>query len=258
MPLGRIDKSLDRAAFQQIADELRVAIQSGEYAPGSSLPSESQLMTHFGVARMTARQALQVLKAEGLVIAEHGRGVFVRQRPPVRRLAADRFARAKRAQGKAAFTVDAEASSRAGSVDGVHVSVERPSAEVRERLQLMGRDRVVVRDRRYLADGRPVETAVSYLPASIARGTKIVEIDTGPGGIYARLEELGHTLSHFTEEIDARMPTPDESKALALPPGVPVIHLVRVAYDTDSRPVEVCDTVMASDAFVLSYDFPAT
>lgn len=257
MTLGRIDKSLDRSAFQQIADELRRAIESGEFAPGSALPSEAQLMEHFGVARMTVRQALQVLKAEGLVVAEHGRGVFVRQRPPVRRLAADRFARANREQGKAAFTAETEAESRVGSVDRVKVSIEPPPAEIRARLQLTRRDRVVVRDRRYLSDGRPVETAVSYLPASIARGTKIAEPDTGPGGIYARLEELGHQLSHFTEEIDARMPTPQEITVLALPPGVPVIHLLRVAYDTDERPVEVCDTVMASDAFVLAYDFPA-
>lgn len=257
MVLGRIDKSLDRSAFQQIADELRRAIGSGDFPPGDALPSEAQLMEHFGVARMTVRQALQVLKTEGLVVAEHGRGVFVRQRPPVRRLAADRFARANRKEGKAAFTAETEAESRVGSVDRLRVSIQPPPPDVRARLQLTGRDRVVTRDRRYLSDGRPVEIAVSYLPASIARGTKIAERDTGPGGIYARLEELGHELSHFTEEIDARMPTPEERAALALPPGVPVVHLLRVAYDTDDRPVEVCDTVMASDAFVLAYDFPA-
>lgn len=255
--LGRIDKSIDRPAFQQIADELRRAIHSGEFSPGDALPSEAQLMEHFGVARMTARQALQLLKVEGLIVSEHGRGVFVRQRPPVRRLAADRFARALRDQGKAAFTGETEAESRVGSVDRLKVSTAAPAPAIRTRLKLTGRDRVVVRDRRYLSDGHPVETAVSYIPADIARGTKIAEPDTGPGGIYARLEELGHQLSHFTEEIEARMPTSAEAAALALAPGVPVIHLVRVAYDVDDRPVEVCDTLMASDAFVLSYDFPA-
>lgn len=257
MTLGRVDKSLDRSAFAQIADELRRAVQADEYSPGDALPSETQLMEHFGVARMTVRQALQVLKGEGLVIAEHGRGVFVRQRPPVRRLAADRFARAHREQGKAAFTVETEAESRLGSVDSLRVSIEQAPRVVRDRLRLAGRDRVVIRDRRYLSDGRPVETAISYLPAAIAKGTKIAEPDSGPGGIYARLEELGHVLGHFTEEVDARMPTPAETAALALSPGVPVIHLVRVAYDTDDLPVEVCDTVMAADAFVLAYEFPA-
>ena len=39
--------------------------------------------------------------------------------------------------------------------------------------------------------------------------------------------------------------------------AVPVFHLVRTAFDVDGRAVEVCDTVMAADAFLLSYELPA-
>ncbi|MFC7469755.1 UTRA domain-containing protein [Actinomadura keratinilytica] len=118
--------------------------------------------------------------------------------------------------------------------------------------------RVLARRRRYLLDGRPVEFATSYLPLDIARGTQIAEPNPGPGGIYARLEELGHQLDHFEEEIRARMPSPSEVKTLQLASGVPVIHLIRTAFDTAGRAVEVCDTVMAADAYVLSYQLPAT
>lgn len=52
-------------------------IRSGELAPGDRLPSESQLIEEFGVARMTVRQALGVLRIEGLAEARHGSGVFV-------------------------------------------------------------------------------------------------------------------------------------------------------------------------------------
>ena len=57
--------------------------------------------------------------------------------------------------------------------------------------------------------------------------------------------------------MTARMPTPDEARLLSLRPGVPVFRLVRTAYDMDGRAVEVCDTVMASDAYQLSYELPA-
>jgi GntR family transcriptional regulator len=99
--------------------------------------------------------------------------------------------------------------------------------------------------------------AVSYVPADIARGSRIAEHDTGPGGIYARLEELGHLLDHFSEEIRSRMPLRDEARALRLAPGVPVFRLIRTAIDTAGRPVEVCDTIMSSDAYVLCYELPA-
>ncbi|MFF7158663.1 UTRA domain-containing protein [Streptomyces sp. NPDC008139] len=133
---------------------------------------------------------------------------------------------------------------------------ERPAQDVAARLG--GPRRVLAPRRRYLLDGRPVEFATSCLPLDIARGTPIADPKPGPGGIYARLEELGHRLDHFDEEIRARMPAPAEVKLLRLATGVPVIHLIRTAYDTESRPVEVCDTVMAADAYVLAYQLPAT
>lgn len=62
---------------------------------------------------------------------------------------------------------------------------------------------MVIRSRRYPADDRPIEVAVSFLRLSIAEGTVIVETNTGPGGICARLEDAGHVLDHFVEEVTA-------------------------------------------------------
>jgi GntR family transcriptional regulator len=254
--LGALDPTSDRAVFRQIADQLREAIDKGRFKEGDKLPSETELVEHYGVSRMTVRNSLSVLQGEGLVVSEHGKGVFVRPRPPVRRLASDRFARRHREQGKSAFTIEAEAAGSRPEVDNLEIKEERPTQDIATRLG--GARRVLARRRRYLLDGRPVEFATSYLPLDLARNTPIAEPNPGPGGIYARLEELGHHLDHFDEEIRARMPSPTEVKTLHLAAGVPVIHLVRTAYDTEGRAVEVCDTVMAADAYVLAYHLPAT
>ena len=82
-----VDPASDRPVYKQIADHLREAIGRGRLLEGDQLPSEVQLMSHYGVARMTVRHALRLLQAEGLITAEHGRGVDVRARPPGRRLA---------------------------------------------------------------------------------------------------------------------------------------------------------------------------
>ncbi|AGP56217.1 GntR family transcriptional regulator [Streptomyces rapamycinicus] len=253
--LGVLDPTSDRAVFRQIADALREAIDKGRFREGDKLPSETELVDHFGVSRMTVRNSLSLLQQEGLAVSEHGKGVFVRPRPPVRRLASDRFARRHRDQGKAAFTVEAEAAGSRPEVDNLEVKEERPSPDISARL---GSPRkVLARRRRYLLDGRPVEFATSYLPLDLARNTPIAQPNPGPGGIYARLEEMGHRLDHFDEEIRARMPSPAEVRTLQLASGVPVIHLVRTAFDSEGRAVEVCDTVMAADAYVLAYQLPA-
>jgi GntR family transcriptional regulator len=254
MTTRRIDPASDRSVYRQIADHLRSDIENHKLAPGAQLPPESVLVNDYGVSRVTARRALAVLVTDGLVIAEHGRGWFVRRRPPVKRLSSDRFAR--RREGKAAFTVDMEASQRQFSVEVIYVGEGKAPDDIADRLGLSSGDRALIRRRRYLTEGQPIEYATSYIPLDIASGTPIAEPNPGPGGIYARMEDQGYVFERYDEETTARMPTEEESRILSLPAASPVLHLVRTAI-ASGRPVEVCDTVMDSAAFVLFYSLPA-
>ncbi len=257
MALGSIDPTADRPVYLQIADRLREAIDSGTFGPGDQLPSERALMDQFLAARGTVRQAIAVVKAEGLVDIEHGRGAFVRRLPPVKRVAHDRFARRHREAGNAAYLAEMAADGRTASVEVLRVAPEEAPTNVAARLKLDPGATVLVRHRRYLADGYPMELATSFVPWELAKGTAMTQENPGPGGIYARLEETGHRLRRFVEEVTARMPTPEEARSLSIGSGVPVIAVARTAVDVDERPVEVCDTVMAADRYVLSYELPA-
>jgi GntR family transcriptional regulator len=250
----RVDPASDRAVYRQVADDLRAGIAAGRYQPGSAVPSEARLVEEYDVSRVTARRALAELERQGLVRPEHGRGWIVRSRPPVRRLGSDRFAR--RHEGKAAFTVDMEAENRPFSVDVLFVGRGRAPADVADRLGVEPGTEVVVRRRRYLADGQPIEYATSYIPVDVAAGTPIEDVDSGPGGIYSRMEDKGYEFERYEEEITARMPAEEDVRALDLPAGAPVLHLIRTAI-ASGRPVEVCDTVMDAAAFVLQYSLPA-
>lgn len=256
MSLG-INPMSDRAVFRQIADHLRADIETGQLAPGEQLPSERKLMDTYKTARGTVRQAISLLRSDGLLDVEHGRGAFVRRRPPVQRLASDRFARQHRARGKAAYLAELEAEGRRPDVDVIQVGPDAAPSDIARRLGLDDGATVLIRHRRYLADGEPMEVATSYIPWEIAEGTAMTEHNPGPGGIYARIEERGHTLGRFTEEVTARMPHDEERRILRLVPGTPVISLVRTAYDEAGVAVEVCDTVLAADRYVLFYELPA-
>ncbi len=61
----------------RLADDLRKAIASGQYPPGSRLPSEAQLTEAHGVSRTVVREAIAALRADRLVEARQGAGVFV-------------------------------------------------------------------------------------------------------------------------------------------------------------------------------------
>lgn len=253
-----VDPTSDRPVFQKIADVLRAEIAAGKPGPGERLGSETRLMERFDVSQGTVRHAIDVLRGEGIVMSEHGRGVFVRERPRLRRLAHDRFARRHREAGEAAYLAEAEAENATPGVDVWYVGPENVPARIAVKLGVPDGAKVLARRRRYLSDGRPTELATSYIPWELAEGTAMLEENPGPGGVYARIEEQGHRLDHFDEEVSARMPTPEESKALNLASGTPVLTLVRTAYDTEGTAVEVCDTVMSSDMYVLDYRLPAT
>jgi GntR family transcriptional regulator len=252
--LGTIDHDSDRAVYRQIADQLRGAIERGEVSDGERLPSESALMRHYGVARMTVRQALRILQAEGLVVAQHGRGVFVRARQPVRRVASSRFSREARSTGLGAFAAEMARLGRAPRQEMREIAEIEPPAFVAERLGLGPGERVLVRRRRMFADDVPLQLADSYVPASIARGTRLYEEESGPGGTYARIEEQGHRLMRAQEELQARLPSAEEQRLLRLTPGLPVVHLVRTVYDTEGVPVEVFDSVVNGEGHVFVYD----
>ena len=68
----------------------------------------------------------------------------------------------------------------------------------------------------------------------------------------------GDVLSNATADGNATVAAAPKTDIIAtLPPGVPVFRLVRTAYDIDGRAVEVCDTIMSAEAYVLNYELPA-
>jgi DNA-binding transcriptional regulator YhcF (GntR family) len=76
--LGQLDPDDPKQASHQIANKLRAAILTRRLAPGDRLPSQPELAARYGVARETVKRALDLLRAERLIVSRQGSGVFVR------------------------------------------------------------------------------------------------------------------------------------------------------------------------------------
>jgi GntR family transcriptional regulator len=142
-------------------------------------------------------------------------------------------------------------------VDQIRVDEVTPPDHVAVALELEPAETVIKRSRRFILDGKPVLLSVSYLPSKIAKGTPIAEENPGPGGIYARLSDLGHSPARFREDLRARMPNEAETARLALDPATPVIDIARIAYTDTGQPVELNEMTADAASYIFRYSFYA-
>lgn len=251
-----IDHTDPRSPSQQIADDLRVQINAGRFAPGDPLPSERNLVERYGTAPQTTRQAIAILKAEGLVLGKRGRGIFVRERLPIVRVGSDHHAQWRERKGQSPMQAEAEANGLSWYQEVLALETVPAPGWVADRFGIDHDTEVFVRRRRTWIENVPTQLADSYYLLADVEGTRIMSEDTGPGGSYAQLEEQGLDLARFREEIGIRMPTPKEKRRLRLGPGIPIADMWRVAF-TAERPVEVFRSVLSANSHVFVYEFDA-
>ncbi|MCF6468826.1 GntR family transcriptional regulator [Nonomuraea sp. MG754425] len=246
------------ARWHEVAQALREAITAGAYAPGTKIPTEGQLEQRFGCSRTTIRRAIAQLTTEGLVLPVRKGGTTVREQPERHPLALDTHA--YRDELGYYFS---------SAVQGLR-PVEPPTVsegpcppDVVHLLGLRTGDPVIIRDRLMgnPETGQVVQLATSYLPTDLAAGTVLAEPDTGPGGIYDRMEgELGWGPLSWQGVISSRPATADEGRLLGLAPGVPVLAIARTAIATagiaEGRVVEV--NVTRRDASRFEVRYPVT
>jgi GntR family transcriptional regulator len=239
------------ALWEDIAAALRQAIERGDYPPGSLIPKETELMAQHGTGRDPVRRAVAQLTAEGLLEPRRRRGTAVRSRPPRQRITRSRTVY----RDDIGYYFD-QAAQPWHALQPPTVTRGPVPHDIAPLLGITPGDEGVIRNRVMgdPATGQPAQLATSYIPAALAAELPVLAgADTGPGGIYDRMEEAGHGPIRWTEAITARMPDPAEARALRLPPGVPLLRIIRLAASPAGRPLEVNDTRLNAEQFEVGY-----
>jgi GntR family transcriptional regulator, phosphonate transport system regulatory protein len=139
--------------YAQIADHLRQNINQGVYRVGEQLPTEAQLAERFAVNRHTLRQAIALLKTEGLLRVDRGRGTFVAARtiryPIGKRV---RYNQALKQQGWK------------GSYKLLRVTGVPADEAIAKGLEIKPGDRVALIERLGFADEEPILVSTGYYP----------------------------------------------------------------------------------------------
>jgi GntR family transcriptional regulator len=254
-----INPRSDRPVYKQLADEVRRMVTSSELTPGEALPSEPELADRYGISRTTVRQGLGVLSNEGLIQAQQGRGWYVRRQRPVQRMASTRYqaeldqlARPPEQRDLTPFTYDHE-DYEVFELDRQLTEIPADS-ELAEILQVEEGTKLLCREFTFIFDGEPHRQSRSYLLLDMVQGTPIIDPanEPWPGGTMAQLDSVGARVTSVEEIVSARMPTPEESAALYIDNGIPLLTVRRVMY-AGVRPVEACVDILPADRAILNY-----
>ncbi|WP_413460507.1 GntR family transcriptional regulator [Herbaspirillum huttiense] len=215
----QIDRNSATALYLQIADHLRGAIAAGHYPADSKLPAESELTDMFGVSRVTVRQAISQLLADGSVISKQGKGTFVSGKKLLHDLKPMRgFYDALVAQGIEPKTKLLE-----------FAPVEAP-LRIHEAFGSPEGNCFLLR-RLYLVNDEPVALVTSYLPPA-ASGLTWEQVTRNP--IYVLLETfLDMPVTKADIRIRATSAGSAVSQALGLPTRAALLVMERDSYGTN-------------------------
>jgi len=221
--------------YQEIADELRDRARSG--APGSVLPSESELSAEFSASRVTIRRALELVREEGLIDARQGFGWFVATEPV--RQSLERLG-----------TIEAhlEQSGREAERQIEEFAFVTPPARVQRQL---GVDQVLRVKRVNLADGQPFAVVTVWCPAELGRTLSREDVEQRP--FY---ELLGVELHGATQTIGADSAQATDAELLDVPVGSPVLRCLRVTTDIDRNPVLMSEHIFPAHRTEFVVDLP--
>lgn len=215
--------------YRELAELLRGRIEGGEYPPGAALPTISELMQEYELARQTVRAALNQLAAEGRVRIAPRKGTIVQARTERRRITRSQVVKRSSA-GMYVFP----AASYPDEVWQTHGTPRRSYEPAPNRVaEIFGvdPDSQVLRRRRVMSpeEEPPFQIVDTWLsPQAVEDAPRIAEKSTGPGGYLDRLEESGHGPISWVETTRTRMPSEEEAVLLEISAAMPVMEMTLI------------------------------
>ena len=229
--------SADRPKGEQIREQLEAL--AGRVGPGSAMPSDRQLAELFGVARMTVRNEITQLAAEGLLDVQPGRGTFVQASPP----AAYEFG--------ASYTLSTTADSKTPGARLLARSVERASDALAAWLEIDAGSEVLMIERLRTADGEPVGIERVTLP--LERFPGLEEVDFENISLYRVLEERWNLRRvNLEANASAVLPSTADASIMGISESLPCVALHMTSRDEHGGVFEVGDAIYRGDRYSIA------
>jgi GntR family transcriptional regulator len=232
-----LDKRSHLPLHQQLKAAIEDRILSGEWLPGTQVPSERELCEQYEISRITVRQALAALVMEGRLIRTQGRGTFV---------ASPRIE--QQLTQLTGFTQDMQARGKRPSAQVLEAASIAALPTVARALKIKVGESVIMLKRLRLADSEPVAIETAYLLASRCPGLLKEKLSTR--SLYDILTKKYNLKPvRAMQQMEAIACPVAEAKLLGTRKGAPVLHIHRTTFDREGRPFELVESFYRGDRY---------
>jgi GntR family transcriptional regulator len=242
---------MPESMYRQIAEDLRLKIESGELGHGTQLPTEFELREQFDASRNTVRDAIKLLITRGLVETRPGQGTFVVGKidPYVTVLTGE--ADASAGDGDI-YKHEVTAKLRRPTTTDPRVEIQQSAGWLAEALEVESGTTVVSRHQQRYIDDIPFSLQTSFYPLSlVTRGAdKLIQAPDIPEGAVAYLrKQIGLYQVGYRDRVTVRTPDTNETAFFKLPDDgrVAVFEVRRTAFDQDGTPFRLTVSVYPTD-----------
>lgn len=245
--------------YQQIADDLRQRIESGELTRESQLPTEGDLQKEYGASRNTVREAVKILVRERLLETKQGQGTIITKAivPFVTMLSTDPKTGYSGGEEGATYPAIVREQGREAGAERPEVQVLKCPAEIAEKLGIQENGDVVSRRQRRYIDGTIWSLQTSYYPLQwVTDGAArlLIAEDIQEGAVEYLAKTLHLKQVGYRDLISARLPAKQEQALFNLTYNHTVIEVFRTSFAEDMTPMRVTVTVFLSDRNQILYD----
>ena len=217
--------------YQQIKALILQSLQSGEWKPGESIPSEMDLAGRYRVSQGTVRKAIDELATDNLVVRRQGKGTFVATHSEQH--VQFRFLKLVPDSG----TPGSEGPAQREIIDCRRA---RASADIARALALRTGDAVLQARRVLSFAGTPTILEDIWLPAAPFKGLTAERLANYDGAMYALFEtEFNVRMVRAEEKIRAEPAIDGRELLLKMPHGSPLLSVERIAYTYKDTPMEL-------------------
>jgi len=238
---GIVDRKNQEKLYIQIMRLVVDEIGRGTWKIGDRIPSEDELAVRFGVSKITIRQALSNLSADGYLMKIQGRGTFVAGNKPVVGLTM-----------KTGFTDGLFGRGVQAGREVLERGEIEPPAEVQ---RLLGNEGPVYRiATRRLAQGVPVSSDESFIPVGLLPG--IEEQDLANFALFAEIQERGtRKVFRMRQTVEITTLTSREADTLGAVAGKPALAVHRLLIGAEDQPLAYSRIVEIGERFKLETEF---